>query len=180
MVAEGRFREDLYYRINVIQVHLPPLRDRREDVPLLADHFLSKYTKAAGKSVHGISHDAQELLSAYAWPGNVRELENVIERAVALEPTPSVLPESLPTQVRAIGGSPARGVGAPASASAGAFDGHAGYQRGIRPRSARRGVLPPLHRVGPGKSGRSADRAAEMLGMSFRSFRYYAKKFNLR
>src|SRR6185503_9658279 len=90
MVAEGRFREDLYYRINVIQVQLPPLRDRREDVPLLAEHFLTKYAKAADKSVRGISHDAQELLSAYMWPGNVRELENVIERAVALEQTPLV------------------------------------------------------------------------------------------
>src|SRR4030095_6328456 len=98
MVAEGRFREDLYYRINVIQVHLPPLRDRREDVPLIAKHFLAKYAKAAEKVVRGISHDAQELLCAYAWPGNVRELENVIERAVALEQSPLVLPESLPTQ----------------------------------------------------------------------------------
>src|SRR5688572_4865595 len=111
MVAEGRFREDLYYRINVIQVHLPPLRDRREDVPLLAEHFLTKYSKAAAKPVHSISHEALELLSAYAWPGNVRELENVIERAVALEQTPVVLPESLPTQVRTLGGPLSKGVG---------------------------------------------------------------------
>ncbi|HEU4691983.1 MAG TPA: sigma-54 dependent transcriptional regulator, partial [Vicinamibacterales bacterium] len=104
MVAEGRFREDLYYRINVIQVHLPPLRDRRDDVPLLAEHFLAKYAKAADKAVRGISHEALELLSAYAWPGNVRELENVVERAVALEQTALVLPESLPPHVSARGG----------------------------------------------------------------------------
>src|SRR5262245_29610032 len=120
MVAEGRFREDLYYRINVIQVHLPPLRDRREDVPLLAEHFLTKYAKAAEKAVRGISHEAGDLLSAYSWPGNVRELENVMERAVALEQTPLVLPESLPTSVRTLNGSPARAVGAATTAVAAA------------------------------------------------------------
>ena len=84
-VAEGRFREDLYYRINVIPIALPPLRERREDIPLIADHFLTKYTEQMGKSVTGISHGAMELLLAHEWPGNIRELENVIERAVALE-----------------------------------------------------------------------------------------------
>ena len=157
MVAEGRFREDLYYRINVIQVHLPPLRDRREDVPLLADHFLTKYTKAAGKTVNGISHEAQELLAAYAWPGNVRELENVIERAVALEQTPLVLPESLPTQVRTLGGTPSKGVGSPAPGAPASVCGSPRSERRVRPRSARRRVLSPLHRVGPRKIGRSAN-----------------------
>jgi transcriptional regulator with PAS, ATPase and Fis domain len=140
MVAEGRFREDLYYRINVIQVHLPPLRDRREDVPLLAEHFLAKYAKAADKVVRGISHDAQELLSAYPWPGNVRELENVIERAVALEQTPLVLPENLPTQVRTLGGGPARGVGA---AAPGAVAASAGLP--ISKPSARSSIVTTLH-----------------------------------
>ena len=180
MVAEGRFREDLYYRINVIQVHLPPLRDRREDVPLLADHFLAKYAKAAGKTVNSISHEAHELLAAYAWPGNVRELENVVERAVALEQSPLVLPESLPTQVRTLGGAPTRGVsspmpGAPAT-SASLPDLKEGFDlEALGEEFYRHYIALALER-----SGGVQTRAAEMLGMSFRSFRYYAKKFNLR
>jgi two-component system response regulator PilR (NtrC family) len=179
MVAEGRFREDLYYRINVIQVHLPPLRDRREDVPLIAEHFLAKYAKAAEKVVRGISHDAQELLCAYAWPGNVRELENVIERAVALEQSPLVLPESLPTQVRTLSGQPARGVGGSAtsaSPSAGLPDIKEGFDlEALGEEFYRHYIALALERAGGVQT-----KAAEMLGMSFRSFRYYAKKFNLR
>ncbi|HVQ13359.1 MAG TPA: sigma-54 dependent transcriptional regulator, partial [Vicinamibacterales bacterium] len=180
MVAEGRFREDLYYRINVIQVHLPPLRDRREDVPLLADHFLAKYTKAAGKSVNGISHEAHELLSAYSWPGNVRELENVIERAVALEQTPLVLPESLPTQVRTLGGTPARGVGSAAPAAAAAPGSLPDLKEGFDLEALGEEFYRHYIALALERSGGVQTRAAEMLGMSFRSFRYYAKKFNLR
>jgi two-component system response regulator PilR (NtrC family) len=179
-VEEGRFREDLYYRINVIQVHLPPLRDRREDVPLLAEHFLTKYTKAAQKSVRGISHEAQELLSAYAWPGNVRELENVIERAVALEQTPLVLPESLPTHVRTLGSTPSKRVGtatvAASATSAGLPDINEGFDlEALGEDFYRHYIALALERTGGVQT-----KAAEMLGMSFRSFRYYAKKFNIR
>ena len=99
-VAEGRFREDLFYRINVIPIALPPLRERREDIPLLADHFLAKYAEQMGKSITGIAGTAHELLQQYDWPGNIRELENVMERAVALERTPTILPDSLPASVR--------------------------------------------------------------------------------
>ncbi len=156
MVAEGRFREDLYYRINVIQVHLPPLRERREDMPLLAEHFLAKYAKAAEKPVRSISHDAHELLSAYGWPGNVRELENAIERAVAVEQTPTVLPESLPSHVRSGGGSPTKGVGAATGTVAGAGSSSANLPESgrVRPGGPWRGLLSPLHRTGAG-----ADRA---------------------
>src|SRR5688572_27282607 len=84
-IAEGRFREDLYYRINVIPITLPPLRDRREDIPLLAEHFLAKYAEQMDKPVTTLSNHALELLLQHDWPGNIRELENVIERAVALE-----------------------------------------------------------------------------------------------
>src|SRR5437899_4897021 len=100
LVADGRFREDLYYRINVIPIALPPLRERREDIPLLAEHFLAKYAELMQKPVTGISHEALDLLIHHEWPGNIRELENVVERAVALESTPSVLPDSLPATVR--------------------------------------------------------------------------------
>jgi two-component system, NtrC family, response regulator AtoC len=81
-IAAGRFREDLFYRLNVIPIYLPPLRDRKEDIPLLIDHFISKYDTENGKSIKGISQHALRMLIKYNWPGNVRELENMIERAV--------------------------------------------------------------------------------------------------
>src|SRR6185503_18089713 len=109
-VAENRFREDLYYRINVIPIALPPLRERREDIPLLADHFLAKYAEQMGKNVQGIAKSAMELLLQHEWPGNIRELENVIERAVALEATPAILAESLPPALRG-GAAPRNGSG---------------------------------------------------------------------
>jgi two-component system response regulator PilR (NtrC family) len=94
-VMASRFREDLYYRINVINIHMPPLRNRREDIPLLAQYFLEKYSQTMGKDVRKISAFALDILSDYHFPGNVRELENIIERSVALEQTSIVLPESL-------------------------------------------------------------------------------------
>ena len=84
-ISEGRFREDLYYRINVIPIALPPLRERREDIPLIAEHFLVKYTEQMGKDVTGISREAMELLVQHDWPGNIRELENMIKRIVILQ-----------------------------------------------------------------------------------------------
>ncbi len=81
-VQQGRFREDLYYRLNVIEIRLPPLRERREDIPLLAEHFVQRISSELGRDVSGISTEALKLLIAYDWPGNVRELENVIERAI--------------------------------------------------------------------------------------------------
>jgi len=81
-VAEGKFREDLYYRLNVIQIRIPPLRERREDIPLLADHFLERLSHELGKDIAGISEGAIKILMDYNWPGNVRELENAIERAM--------------------------------------------------------------------------------------------------
>src|SRR5581483_6000509 len=100
LVADGRFREDLYYRINVIPIVLPPLRDRREDIPLLAEHFLAKYAEQMDKRVTAIARETMEQLTRYDWPGNIRELENVMERAVALEATPAILPDSLPAGIR--------------------------------------------------------------------------------
>ena len=88
LIAEGRFREDLFYRINVIPIALPPLRERREDIPLLAEHFLAKYTEQMGKNDRGHLARGAGAADAHDWPGNIRELENVIERAVALEATP--------------------------------------------------------------------------------------------
>jgi DNA-binding NtrC family response regulator len=102
-VRNGEFREDLFYRISVFPIKLPPLRDRREDIPLLAAHFVNKYTQIERKEVDGISPDALELLMAYNWPGNVRELENAIERAVVLASGVEINARDLPNTVRAIG-----------------------------------------------------------------------------
>jgi DNA-binding NtrC family response regulator len=100
MVKEGKFREDLYYRLNVVRIVLPPLRDRREDIPMLAHYFLRRFTKANGFAIGGFVPETMVLLEGYRWPGNVRELENVIERAVSLAHGPLIMPEDLPETVR--------------------------------------------------------------------------------
>ena len=101
MVKTGKFREDLYYRINVFPVFIPPLRDRKEDILLLADHFINKFKKENKKKVKGISRAALDILMAYGWPGNVRELENVIERAVILCQKELITPSELPANLGA-------------------------------------------------------------------------------
>ncbi|MFQ5708625.1 MAG: sigma-54-dependent transcriptional regulator [bacterium] len=102
-VKTNDFREDLYYRISVFPIKLPALRERKEDIPLLAAHFLTKYAEQEGKEIEGISPDALELLMAYHWPGNVRELENAIERAVVLANPPEIISKDLPASVRSLG-----------------------------------------------------------------------------
>jgi two-component system response regulator PilR (NtrC family) len=94
-VNDGSFREDLYFRLNVIPIQIPPLRERKEDIPVLTNYFIEKYSKAFGKEIKKISSYALELLMKYPFPGNVRELENIIERSVALETSNIVLPENL-------------------------------------------------------------------------------------
>jgi Nif-specific regulatory protein len=109
----GAFREDLFHRINVVAVRTPPLRDRREDVPLLARHFVSRAAARCKRRVRGVSPEAERCLTAYSWPGNVRELENAIERAVALGESDQILPEDLPESVVDA---------APAPSAAGAYE----------------------------------------------------------
>jgi len=99
-VEEGTFREDLYFRLNVVTVTVPALRERADDIPLLAHHFLQKYTAATGKPIRGFAPETLELLSRYQWPGNVRELEHAIERAVALAASDLLLPYDLSSEVR--------------------------------------------------------------------------------
>jgi two-component system, NtrC family, response regulator PilR len=168
LVSEGRFREDLYYRINVIPIVLPPLRDRREDIPLLAEHFLAKYAEQMGKDITAISRTAMDLLAGHDWPGNIRELENVVERAVALEATPTVLPDSLP---RAIQGEGPRPVTGPIEALP-----DSGFDLEAHVKEIERGYIAEALK----RAGGVQVKAAELLGMSFRSFRYYVKKYNLR
>ncbi|HOE97536.1 MAG TPA: sigma-54 dependent transcriptional regulator [Candidatus Sumerlaeota bacterium] len=95
-VADGRFREDLFYRLNVIPIHIPPLRERAEDIPILIDHFVERFNKLKGRRVKGFRRDAIEALMAYPWPGNVRELENLVERMVILNPDGEITEETLP------------------------------------------------------------------------------------
>ena len=94
-VKSGKFREDLYFRLNVIPIQVPPLRERKEDIPLLARHFIEKYAREFNKEIRTMSSYAMELLTDYAFPGNVRELENIIERSVAMETSNIILPENL-------------------------------------------------------------------------------------
>jgi two-component system response regulator PilR (NtrC family) len=167
MVQEKRFREDLYYRINVIAIRMPALREKPEDIPALAEHFLAKYSEQVGKGISGgISKAALECLESYEWPGNVRQLENVIERAVALEATEQIQPESLPPEVR-------RRTSARAEMSVVLPEGGIDLEQHLE-EQRRQYMLEAMERGGGVQT-----RAAEMLGMTFRSFRYFAKKYNL-
>jgi two-component system response regulator AtoC len=105
MVDQGRFREDLFFRLNVIQIPVPPLRDRREDIPALIDHFVGHFNEEFGRAVKGPNDEALQLLLAYRWPGNVRELRNVMERVILLESVEWIQPEHLPVEVVSAGGS---------------------------------------------------------------------------
>jgi len=166
-VREKKFREDLFYRINVIPIRMPALREKPEDIRPLAEHFLAKYSGLMGKSARAISEPALEHLESYHWPGNVRELENVVERAVALESSDVIHPGSLPREVR-LGKSHRGGEVAVVLPEAG-LD----LERHIED-LRRRYMMEAMERTGGVQT-----HAAEMLGMTFRSFRYFAKKYSL-
>jgi two-component system response regulator AtoC len=99
-IASGQFREDLYYRLNVVHIHLPPLRERQEDIGLLAEHFLAKYNERLAKKIKAIDEPAMQFLAGYQWPGNIRELENVLERCVLFCDDEAIRTEHLPPDVR--------------------------------------------------------------------------------
>ena len=171
MVAAGEFREDLYYRINVIPVRLPALRERGQDIPMLADHFVTKFAVQMKKDITGMSGAAIACLRAYPWPGNVRELENAIERAVALERTPAILPESLPDAVRDAAEA------APLSVTTAASDDlmEAGFDLEQHVEGIEREYIAEALRRAKGVK----KNAAELLGLSFRQFRYLLKKYEM-
>jgi two-component system, NtrC family, response regulator PilR len=167
-IAEGRFREDLYYRLSVIPIQLPPLRERREDIPLLARHFLETFRKVMEKPVESISPEAMSRLESYDWPGNVRELENTMERAVALETTGEITLRVLPDRIAGYSGNPALPNGAAAFPAEGVD-----FEKEIA-EAERRYLQCALERAnGVGTQ------AADLLNISYRSFRHYAKKHNL-
>jgi two-component system response regulator PilR (NtrC family) len=164
LVRERRFREDLYYRLNVIPIHIPPLRERRDDIPLLAEHFLESFSREMGKAVAKISSEAMARLSHYAWPGNVRELENAIERAVALETTPAILVERLPESLRSPIGLPA-----PATTSR--------LAEGFNLDEHIRGIERELLREALARAAGERGEAARLLGITPRALRYLLSKY---
>jgi two-component system response regulator PilR (NtrC family) len=169
MVHESTFREDLFYRINVIPIKVPPLKERKEDIRILAQYFLEKYNNEIGGEVKKISEEALTLLEQYDWPGNVRELENVIERAVALEVTDVILPERLSEKI--IHGTEDPEAMLPKARIPDVGIDLEAYLDGIKKDYIRQ-ALETTNGV--------QKKAADLLKMSFRSFRYYVKKFNLR
>lgn len=167
-VGAGRFRDDLYFRINVIQVTLPPLRERRDDVPLLAHFFLDRYNEELGKSIQGFHREALDAMIGYDYPGNVRELENVVERAVAFEQTEWIGSKSLP--VRLFGASETS-PGVIVSGDVGEGLGLDTYLEQVE----RKLVLQAM-----AATGGSVTEAARQLGISFRSMRYKLSKYGIR
>jgi two-component system response regulator PilR (NtrC family) len=174
-VAENLFREDLYYRLNVIPIRVPNLRERREDIPLLANHFLKKYAAAASRSILRMNKNSLDVLCDYEWPGNVRQLENTVERAVALEMTDELhveLPAERPKARAAAAGVGAAG-GVTEIAPGAVLPtgvGMEGYVAGIE-RSLLQSALD--------RSNGVQTKAADLLGISYRSFRHLMKKYEL-
>jgi two-component system response regulator PilR (NtrC family) len=164
-VASGRFREDLYYRLNVIEIPLPSLRERSEDIPLLVAHFIEKYATELEKDVNRISDDAITRLTEYRFPGNVRELENVIERAVALSRSELIDMDSLPPAVL----SPAASADSPRITST------EGVDLETMLNQYESGLLKEALQAANGVK----KRAAKLVGVSFRSFRYRLEKLGL-
>jgi two-component system response regulator PilR (NtrC family) len=164
LIEAKRFREDLFYRLQVIPIKTPPLRQRREDIPLLAEHFLRRFSQEMGKGISKISEQAMELLEKHSWPGNVRELENVIERAVALEPTTAILPERLPETLRSGGGSEAR-----------VSELRSGFSLDEHLQAEEKELL---HRALTQASGDRTE-AAALLGVTARSLRYLIQKHGM-
>ena len=164
MVAENQFREDLFYRISVIPLELPPLRYRRDDIPLLADHFLSRLNSSMGKRIERISDEALKKLESYEWPGNVRELENALERAFILETSTELsarnIPDSMTTnaKMRPMANFPDEGFDLEIYVE--------GLQKGFLEEALRR-------------TNGVQVKAAELLRMSYRSFRHYMQKYNI-
>jgi two-component system response regulator PilR (NtrC family) len=169
-IAEGRFREDLYYRLSVIPLQLPSLRERREDIPLLARHFLERFRKTMEKPVEGISPEAMRKMESYDWPGNVRELENTMERAVALESGTEISVRVLPDRIAGYANTPGVSGG---NGTVGFPDAGVDFEKEIAD-AERRYLLAALE-----KAGGVRTRASELLKITYRSFRHYAKKHGL-
>ncbi|WP_147819989.1 sigma-54-dependent transcriptional regulator [Salidesulfovibrio onnuriiensis] len=164
-VSKGEFREDLFYRLNVVSIFLPPLRERREDIPFLADHFLDKYSKENEKKFTGFTAAAMDYLSAYEWPGNVRQLENVIERCTVLSRTETIDTDDLPPEIK---------------------DEESQFKSAVDLLPARLNLADTMDKIEGALVRRALVRsefvqvkAAEMLGLSKSNLQYKLKKYGL-
>ncbi len=157
MVERGEFREDLFYRLDVVRIEIPPLRERKEDIPLLAQHFVDFYSRKFGKKILGIEKNAMKILENYNWPGNVRELENIIERAVALEDGEYITEESLPEKIAHF----------------------KEIKEGFNLEKYIEEEMKRYLKSAYMRAGKNKKKAAELLGITYRSFKYYWKKYNL-
>src|SRR5947207_14879382 len=163
MVADGRFRDDLYYRISVLSVDVPPLRERREDIPVLIDYFLKKHTRNTSRLVRGLTPETRRLMIDYSWPGNVRQLESAIERAILLCEGDLITVEDLPSEVR-------QEVG---PASEGAFKLPA---EGINFEDVERNLITQAME----QTDYNITKAAKLLGLTFRTLQYRLEKFGIK
>ncbi|MGA1862638.1 sigma-54 dependent transcriptional regulator [Deferribacter thermophilus] len=164
-IIKGNFREDLYYRLNVFNIHLTPLRERKEDLLPLVNYFITKYSKKYGKNIRGISYAALKLLDSYDFPGNVRELENIIERAIILEKTSKILPSSIELRLREIKEEVSSDISIPDGFS---LDKHV--------ESIEKKYISKALEL----SNFNQSKAARLLGISLRTLRYKMDKYGLR
>jgi nitrogen regulation protein NR(I) len=189
-IAAGRFREDLYYRLNVVPIHLPPLRERREDIPLLVEHFREKYNLRLGKSVERVEEDALQALAAYAWPGNIRELENILERTILFSEGRTIKAQDLPPSLRH---APVRGPQTPSSleaidaGAAPSLEGGLAQTSGMSPGPLKeivKGQVQAIERDliarGLEVTGGNVTRTAKLLKISRKSLQMKMKEFGLR
>ncbi len=157
LVKEGQFREDLFYRLDVVRIELPPLRKRKQEIPLLVQHFIEEFNRKHGKNVLGVDKEALTALETYYWPGNVRELQNVIERAVAIQRGPYITREDLPEKV---------------------FE-WKDLEEDFNLEEYLDNEMRKFMKSAMVKAGGDKKKAAELLGLSYRSFRYYWKKLGM-
>jgi len=163
MVKDGRFREDLYYRLNIIPIVIPPLRNRRDDIPPLVDFFVAKHSGSANRTIKGLTAGARNLIMTYAWPGNVRQLESAIERAILLCEGNEITVEDLPIEIRQEG------------ASSAAFNFKLPPE-GISFEDVERSLITQAME----QTNWNITRAAKLLGLSFRTLQYRLEKFGLK
>jgi transcriptional regulator with PAS, ATPase and Fis domain len=163
MVADGRFRDDLYYRLNVLSVDVPPLRERREDIPVLIEYFLKKHTRNTSRLVKGLTPETRRILLDYGWPGNVRQLESAIERAILLCEGDMIIPDDLPTEVRQESQTVATG----------------GFKlpaEGISFEEVEKNLI--LQAMD--QTDYNITKAAKLLGLTFRTLQYRLEKFGIK
>ncbi len=163
MVQDGRFRDDLYYRINVLSIDVPPLRERREDIPVLMDFFLKKHTRNTSRLIRGLTPDARKVMLEYAWPGNVRQLESAIERAILLAENEYITVEDLPLEVR----QESRPV---------AESGFKLPAEGVNFEDVERNLIIQAME----RTDYNITKAAKLLGLTFRTLQYRLEKFGIK